>query len=290
MRARTRSARTDRLVSLAFLGAAACGSLARDACAGSAVPTPTPFDALGSDVVDAFSGYNLFFYGGAVVGTGVMAYGGIDQAIRVGVQEHLVYPAWGNTSYYAGYILPAAVAPSVYLVGLLAKEPVVTGAGAASLQSLGVALVAMTFLKIAVGRVYPQNGGDPNAPGVLDHPSYAHTFQPFQTAWPLPAWPSGHTLGTISVTASLTAYFPDQLWIPLLGYPLGIAIGCGMVDGDRHWASDVIAGALIGHAIGYSIGKAFRRRVRGEAERASELQLVPTLAPGFAGVAVGKAW
>jgi len=261
-----------------------------DASTDSLAPTPTPIDALGSDIVHAFTGYNLFYYAGAVTGTAVMAWGGLDQAIRVGVQEHLVYSAWGNTSYYAGYIFPAAVAPGVYLVGLAFKQRDLTGAGSASLQSLGVALLAMSFLKVAVGRVYPLNGGDPSAADRLDHPSYAHTFYPFQNAWPLPAWPSGHTLGTISVAASLTAYFPDQHWIPAIGYPLGILIGCGMVDGDRHWASDVIAGAVIGHAIGYSIGKDFRRRVRGGAGGESNLALVPLIGPGFSGVAVGGLW
>src|ERR1700722_4880201 len=129
---------------LALVTSVFIGSLAPPARADT---TPTPIDALGSDIVLAFTGYNLLLYGSAVASTGVMAYGGIDQAVRTGVQEHLVYPAWGNTAYYAGYIVPAAVAPSVYLVGLLANERVVTGAGAASLQSLGVALVAMTFLK-----------------------------------------------------------------------------------------------------------------------------------------------
>jgi membrane-associated phospholipid phosphatase len=269
---------------------AALSSVPEEARADPAPSMATPIDALGKDLADAFTGYDLFFYGGAVMGTGVMAYGGIDQAIRVGVQEHLAAPAYGDASLYAGYIVPAVVAPGVYLVGLVAGDSAVTGAGSASLQSLGVALLTMGVLKVGVGRVYPLNGGDPNAPDRLEHPSYAHTFYPFQNLWPLPSWPSGHTIGTISVTAALTGYYPDQLWIPAIGYPLGIAIGCGMVDGDRHWASDVIAGALIGHAIGYSIGKAFRRRARGEAPKVGELGLMPMVLPGMAGVAVGGTW
>jgi membrane-associated phospholipid phosphatase len=269
---------------------AACSSIASAAHADSAPTIPTPIDALGSDLVEAFTGYNLFFYGGAVTGTAMMAYGGVDQTIRVGTQQHLAAPAYADASLYAGYIVPAVVAPGLYLLGLIAKDPVVAGAGSATLQSLGVALVTMGLLKVGVGRAYPLDGGDPNAPGRLDHPDYAHTFYPFQNAWPLPAWPSGHTIGTISVAAALTGYFPDQLWIPAIGYPLGIAIGFGLVDGDRHWASDVIAGALIGHAIGYSIGKAFRRRARGEAQRPLDLGLVPLIEPGLAGVAVGGTW
>jgi hypothetical protein len=62
-----------------------------------------------------------------------------------------------------------------------------------------------------------------------------------------------------------------------------------MIDGDRHWASDVVAGALIGHAIGYSIGKAFRRRAQG-AHTTEGAQLMPVLRPGQLGVAISCTW
>ncbi len=248
---------------------------------------PTPLDGLGPDLADAFTGYNLLLYGGAVAATGVMAFGGLDQDVRVDVQQHLVAPAYGDASFYAGYLVPALVAPGVYVVGLLAHDRRVTGAGSAALQALGVALLTMSVLKIGTGRAYPTNGGDPSAPDRLDHPDYAHSFRPFQTLWPLPAWPSGHTLGTISVAAALTGYLPDQWWIPALGYPLGLAIGFGMIVGDSHWGSDVVAGALIGHAIGYSIGRSFRLRERGEVARATDLQVVPILGAGWVGFGVG---
>jgi membrane-associated phospholipid phosphatase len=38
--------------------------------------------------------------------------------------------------------------------------------------------------------------------------------------------------------------------VPIVAYPLALGIGFGTVDGDRHWASEVIVGALIGQAIG----------------------------------------
>jgi hypothetical protein len=60
---------------------------------------PAPWDGLGEDVVDAFSGYNLLFYGGAVALTGVMAFGGADHAIRVGVQRSLAAPAFADGAY-----------------------------------------------------------------------------------------------------------------------------------------------------------------------------------------------
>jgi membrane-associated phospholipid phosphatase len=252
---------------------------------------PTPIDSLGADLVEAFTGYNLLFYGGAVAATGVMAFGGVDHAIRVGVQRDLAAPAYGDTAFYAGYIVPAIAAPAVYIVGLAAHDAKTAGAGSAALQALGVTLVATGVLKVATGRAYPLNGGDPNASDRLDHPEYAHLFHPFQRFWPLAAWPSGHTSATISIAAALTAYYPEQSWIPLVGYPVAIAIGFGMMVGDRHWASDVVGGALLGHAIGYSIGRTFRLRAQGATAQGGEkVGFVPLVGPSFGGVAVTGGW
>lgn len=254
-------------------------------------PMPTPIDGLGADLLDAFSGTSLLFYGGAVAVTGAMAFSGADHAIRVGVQRNLVAPAFGDAALYAGYALPASVAPAIYLVGLAAHDSKVAGAGSAALQALATALAATGVLKIAVGRSYPLAGGDPSAPDRLDHPEYARQFRPFQTLWPLPSWPSGHTSATLSIAAALTAYYPDEMWVPFVGYPLGILIGLGMVDGDRHWASDVVAGGLIGHAIGYSIGADFRRRLTSQGARgARAVKVVPLATSTYCGLQATGSW
>jgi membrane-associated phospholipid phosphatase len=252
---------------------------------------PSPFDGLGADLVGAFTGTNLLFYGGAVAATGLMAFSGADHAVRAGVQRNLVVPAYADSAFFAGYILPATVAPAIYLAGLAVHDPDVAGAGSAVLQALGVTLVATGVFKIATGRPYPLHGGDPNAPDRLDHPEYAREFRPFQTFWPLPALPSGHTSAMTSIAAALTAYYPDRVWIPLLGYPLALLVGFGMLDGDRHWASDVVAGGLLGHAIGHSVGSAFRRRARADsAEERGGLKVAPIVAPSYCGVAAGGLW
>jgi membrane-associated phospholipid phosphatase len=177
-------------------------------------------------------------------------------------------------------------------VGLALRDKDTAAAGSAAVQALGITLVATSVLKLGVGRPYPLNGGDPNAPDRLDHPEYARQFRPFGSLWPLPAWPSGHTSATTAVAAALTAYYPERLWIPLVGYSIALAIGFGLIDGDRHWTSDVIAGALVGHAIGYSVGSAFRRRSRSERDgrRDGGVQLLPIVGPGLCGAAASAAW
>lgn len=254
---------------------------------------PTPVDGLGANLAEAFTGTNLLFYGGAVAATGVMAFGGADQALRVGVQQNLVAPAYADASLYAGYLLPVLVAPGVYLAGLAVHDRKTAGAGSAAVQALVVAILATAVLKVGVGRVYPVNGGDPRAPDRLQHPEYAHEFRPFQALnLPTgPAWPSGHTVGTTAVAAALAGFYPDEPWVPFVGYPVALAVGFGLVVGDRHWASDVLAGALIGHAIGYGTGRAFRRRLSApSATGRSGPEVVPLLGAGVTGLAVQDTW
>jgi membrane-associated phospholipid phosphatase len=72
----------------------------------------------------------------------------------------------------------------------------------------------------------------------------------------------------------------------VIAYPVAAGIGAGMIVGDHHWASDVVAGALIGQAIGWSVGRSFRERAHGASPVASRFQLVPLVGGGVTGGAV----
>jgi len=248
-------------------------------CVASAPVTarlPTPVDALGTDLGAAFGGTNLLFYAGAVGGSAAMAFSGADQSIRDAVQQHLGSSVYGHTANLTGYILPLAVAPGVWLTGLAVGNRAATGAGSAAVQALAITAGTAAILKIGIGRIYP--------------PENAHTFRPFQSwSWPFPAWPSGHTSSATSVVAALTGYYgSDELWIPFVGYPIALAIGFGMLSGDEHWTSDLLAGAVLGQCIGWSIGRAFRARERAEAP--PRVSIVPIFAPSSQGVGIAGAW
>src|SRR5439155_16897031 len=162
---------------LALASTALVSAVARPARAAD----PTPIDAVGPDLADAFTGTNLLFYGAAIVETGVLAYSGGDHEVRVWVQRHVGSTACGDGAYVAGYALPVLVAPAIWLSGLAARDAGrtgLTGAGSAAVQALVITAATTALLKWTTARPYPLHRGDPRAPDVPDHPSYTRDFRP----------------------------------------------------------------------------------------------------------------
>ncbi len=247
----------------------------------TAEPMPTPLDGLETNLVDAFSGSELLYYAGAIAGTSVLALSGADHEIHLRFNRHIEYSAWNETANIAGYVVPLLTAPTIWLAGIALDDHTLAGAGSAAIQAFVVTIATTGALKFVVGRPFPLSTGE------HDHPDHAETFEPAQNG--IGSWPSGHTSGTIAIAAALTAYAPEEEWIPVIGYPLALGIGFGMVDRGSHWMSDLVGGALIGHAIGYSIGRNFRYRVRGE-DTPATLDVVPLRLSGGAGVAFRGRW
>ncbi len=75
-------------------------------------------------------------------------------------------------------------------------------------------------------------------------------------------WPSGHTSSIFAFVSALRTCYPEKRWIPWVGYPFALFTALAMVDGDFHWASDVIAGGILGEVVGRIVGNGFRRRFR----------------------------
>lgn len=240
-----------------------------------------PLQGLGEHAVRAFTGSRLLLHGAAVATTIALSPTGGDHSARVGVQETVHAPLWGDAAYYAGYTLPLAVPLGLYLTGLAAGERSPAGAGSAAIQALGLTMVATVILKVGTGRPFPMHGGDPEAPDRLRHPEYAREWAPFGFEGRY-AWPSGHTAAAVSVAAAWTAYASTSVVVPVVSYSVAAGIGAGMIVGDHHFVSDVIAGALLGQAIGWSVGSGFREREqasgrRREPESGLRLGVIPLL-------------
>jgi membrane-associated phospholipid phosphatase len=95
--------------------------------------------------------------------------------------------------------------------------------------------VAVEAVKTTVGRGRPRDVGDPRE------------FQAFSrdNAWL--AFPSGHSAAAFAVAAALDEEF-DLKGFQYLGYGIAGMVAWSRVYHDAHWASDTVAGAVIGIA------------------------------------------
>lgn len=222
-----------------------------------------PWERLGANIEGSYAFPNLLFHVGAVAATVPMVYW-VDEPVQRWFQrQDPLTDTSGVAALISGAALPAAIPATLYFGGLLAGGDEVATAGAAAAQAVVMQLVVVHGLKWLTDRAGPFPDGDPNEErwsGSVTRDSNSardFDFNPFNLRWGI-RWPSGHTAASVALVSSLVAFYPDELWLALVGYPLAAGIGLGMVEGDYHWLSDIVAGALIGHVIGWTVGEEFR--------------------------------
>jgi len=246
-----------------------------------------PWRALGDGFIGSYTWPHVLYHAGAVALTPPIVYG-LDEPVQRYFQEHnpLSQP-FAQATLAFGWVSPVIIPAALYLGGLGAGASELATAGAAALQAVVVQAVIVSALKWLTDRAGPYPNGDPAqarwSEGLFRDSNSARefNFNPFDISGGL-RWPSGHTASNIAMVSALVAFYPNEPWIAAVGYPVVLAIALGMIEGDYHWLSDIVAGALMGHAIGWVIGKRFRalydEAKSGRAPR-SRLELHPSAAP-----------
>lgn len=92
-------------------------------------------------------------------------------------------------------------------------------------------------LKYGVGRVRPRE-----AKGTF-------TFRPFGRG---ESFPSGHTTQAFAVATVISAHYP-QWRVRILAYGIAGVVGYSRIEQNAHYASDVVAGAIIGTVVGLHV-------------------------------------
>lgn len=67
------------------------------------------------------------------------------------------------------------------------------------------------------------------------------------------SFPSGHTGAAFTTAGVLSRHYGG--WVSGVGIGLGILTGLGRMEDEKHFASDVLAGATIGWIIGRTVGR-----------------------------------
>ena len=120
-------------------------------------------------------------------------------------------------------------------------------------------------IKLVFGRARPRNNMG------VDY------FRPFSNL--NASFPSGHTTEAFALASVIAGHYSP--WFGYTAYGLAGMVGLARTYHDAHFASDVLAGAMIGTAVGRAVV-----RYNDERRGHSKVVLVPQLAPGMVGVQV----
>ncbi|MEP6834896.1 MAG: phosphatase PAP2 family protein [Gemmatimonas sp.] len=138
---------------------------------------------------------------------------------------------------------------SLFVVGKVAHRNGLANASLRSTEAIVASGALTQLLKLSVGRGRP----------VVTHDSNAYVFHPFHGAQTnFNSFPSGHSTAAFAAATVFSTEIryahprAAKFTTPLL-YGLATAVGTARMYNDRHWLSDVVGGALIGHFVGRKI-------------------------------------
>lgn len=107
---------------------------------------------------------------------------------------------------------------------------------------VAAAALATDFLKRATGRARPSQTTD------------AYRFDAFGG---YKAFPSGHATAAFAIAGAIAAE-SESPWLRGGAFTLAAIVGSARVSARAHWASDVVAGALVGTVAGYETTRRLR--------------------------------
>lgn len=149
-----------------------------------------------------------------------------------------------------------------YVEGLAAHDPLNRLVAEDGLAASAISGTLTFVLKEAFGRSRPIAGR-----GVFHFATFSGNA----------SFPSGHTTQAFAVASVIAARYGDNPWIDSAAYGIATLVGVARIDHRAHFASDVLAGALIGHTIGRIV-------VRERNAPAGKISFAPMLAPHFVGL------
>ena len=101
------------------------------------------------------------------------------------------------------------------------------------------------------------------------------------------SFPSGHTTSAFAIATVFAKQYKDRPWIPAVAYSTATLVGLSRITENKHWVTDIFAGAALGYVTGLQAVKNYRKHsgttIPGREKKLSfNLQYnYGTLMPGF---------
>jgi membrane-associated phospholipid phosphatase len=201
----------------------------------------------------------------AVAATGLLLDRTVDDAV-----QRSDHPAWRNAAKNVAQL--GGVGGLVLIgAGYLGSSALGQDEARALWTDTGIATVlarATAFtVQVAVGRDTPSANQGP------------HDFRPFSSQ---DSFPSGHASQAFAMASAISMH-ADSPWVGGVAYGLAGLVGLARMETRDHYASDVVAGALVGTTIGRAVVRVNQGRREGTGPRA-EFSVVPAWGRDYRGI------
>jgi hypothetical protein len=159
------------------------------------------------------------------------------------------------------------VVGTFYLYGEIFKDPraKTTALDSISASAIASGIVTNSF-KYVIGRGRPTDNQG------------AYSFQPFSGR---DSFSSGHTTEAFALASVISEHY-DTPWVQVTSYGLASMVGYARLNNNRHWPSDVLAGAAIGTFVGKTVVH-FNQKHR-------NVSLQPIVGPDMHGAQISLPW
>jgi membrane-associated phospholipid phosphatase len=198
----------------------------------------------------------------AVAGTAIF----IDGPLRDGMRRQPRDNSFMLNIERFGAEYSIAVVGGFYLAGSLAdNDKAITVAQDGLTASIIASGLITPAIKIVTGRSRPYEDAGSN------------NFQALGADKRSSSFPSGHTTEAFALASVISANY-EETWIKSSVYTVAALVGVARTYHDVHFASDVLAGALIGNWVGQSVVS------HNQTRRTAKVILLPELAPDLFGL------
>src|SRR2546430_1036706 len=205
--------------------------------------------------------------GGIVAGIGTVAVfdEDIERAIRR-ARNNTMTSIFDNVQPL-GNEYAIGIVGSFYIYGEFFKDPRAKTTALDSIAATAIAsgIVTNSF-KYVIGRGRPTDGRG------------AYNFRPFSGQ---DSFSSGHTTEAFALASVISEHY-DSLWVQVPAYGLASAVGYARLNNNRHWPSDVLAGAAIGTFVGKTVVH-FNQKHR-------QVSIQPLVGPDLHGAQMSMPW
>lgn len=201
-----------------------------------------------------------------------------DEPIRDGVQRFAARHAWvGDVSpvvTQAGGLAGFAAAGAFFGAGLVFKDERARDTGYLAASAILQCFIIDNFLKRMSGRQRPF------AADGEDHWAGPAAFFKGGGGGRYMSFPSGHSAAVFSLATVVAMEYRHVKWVPVVAYTLAGGVGLSRMTLDKHWASDVFIGAVVGHCVARLVVRNHERYAR----------VAPIVACTGRGIAISLIW